>query len=114
MGQKLMETMGYWDIAEPHGTKETTVTLRKLMEASSHCRTKESTVDNTKAPGTERPLFYSEASWNQGAMVTLWGLMNQIVVVTQRGCLQPIVHRDTADPRDRADTMAVHGTERLL
>ena len=80
-----METRGHCDTAEPHGTKETLVTLGKQGERCDTWHVSESNVhgDTADLLGTKenivtrqgpmeprRALWHCKGSWNQGTLVT--------------------------------------------
>ena len=66
--RRLMESRGHCDTSGPHGTKESLVAQQGLMESRNPCEIQE-------ANKTKCLLLHYAASGNQGAIMTLQGLL---------------------------------------
>ncbi|RMC03918.1 hypothetical protein DUI87_19255 [Hirundo rustica rustica] len=62
---QFMEPKGCWDTPRPSGTKESIVAVQNQ---GGHFNIMDSN-------GTKVPLLYNRTSWNQGAIVKLWDVM---------------------------------------
>ncbi|RMC04095.1 hypothetical protein DUI87_19432 [Hirundo rustica rustica] len=62
---QFMEPKGCWDTPRPSGTKESIVAVQNQ---GGHFNIMDSN-------GTKGPLLYNRTSWNQGAIVKLWDVM---------------------------------------